>query len=85
MFLWAQILKKTMKTKTAKQNKSKAKPKRKAELEKNVRVGMLFFYDQMHVVESKHETLQDNWWCRGVDADCGLWVFSEPTILRNQR
>lgn len=58
-------------------------PKKK--LEKTVKPKMRFFYDQLHEVVRKHETIPGDWWCRGVEDEIGLWTFSEETILKNQR
>jgi len=49
-----------------------------------VKPGMRFFSGQTFKVVRKHEKLPGDWWCRGVEADIGLWAYSETTILKNR-
>ena len=47
--------------------------------------GMRFFSDQLQEVVRKHETMPNNWWCRGLQDNLGLWAYHRDTILSNLR
>ena len=51
---------------------------------KIVTVGMLFEDAQTMRAVREHETLENNWWCEGVDEEVGLWAYSSTFILKNQ-
>ena len=48
-----------------------------------VDIGIKFMDSQRMEVVRKHETLLNNWWCRGLDNEVGLWAYNTDFIIKN--
>lgn len=48
-----------------------------------VDTGIKFMDSQRMEVVRKHETLPNNWWCRGLDNEVGLWAYSAEFIIKH--
>jgi len=49
-----------------------------------VKPGDRFLGDQRMEVVRECETMLENWWCKGLDDEVGLWVYSSYYILKNK-